>query len=358
MNKDKLTVIYGRDIEPMAYKLCEATGLSSLIPKDADVGLKPNYVVARPAEGGATTHPEILEGIIRYLKDNGINDITIMESAWVGESTSRAFKVCGAEKLRDKYGVGLLDLKGDAAVRVEGISICKSALECGFLINLPVLKGHCQTRMTCALKNMKGCIPDSEKRAFHAQGLFTPIGRLGALLKPDLTIVDGICGDLSFEEGGNPVRMDRLIAGFDSVLIDSYACQLMGLETGDVPYIEIAGNYGAGNPDIKADTVIELNTPKETNSFHAGDGAQRLKKYINEDKACSACYGSLIFALNNAGRNVLDNLPDRINIGQGFIGKQAAGLGVGNCCSGCSEYVKGCPPKAEKIIEMLKEQLP
>ena len=37
--------------------------------------------------------------------------------------------------------------------------ICDSALALDFLINDPVLKGHCQTKITCALKNMKGLIP-------------------------------------------------------------------------------------------------------------------------------------------------------------------------------------------------------
>ena len=39
----------------------------------------------------------------------------------------------------------------------------------------------------------------------------------------------------------------------------------------------------------------------------------------------------------------MDSLPGRINIGQGFIGSKADGLGVGNCCSGCEKYVKGLP---------------
>ena len=357
MDKSKLMVLYGSEIRSMAYELCERLELAQSIPRGAHVGLKPNYVVSRTADEGATTHPEIIEGILQYLHKNNINDITIMEGAWVGDSTKRAFKVCGANDIKDKYGVKLIDLKSDSTKNVEGIQICKSALECGFLINLPVLKGHCQTRMTCALKNMKGCIPDSEKRAFHAQGLFEPIGHLGALLKPDLTIVDGICGDLSFEEGGNPVQMDRLIAGFDSVKIDSYVCQLMGLDISDVPYIEIAEQYGAGSSKIGSDTVIELNTPKETGSIHAGSQAQRLKQYINEDKACSACYGSLIFALHNSDRRILQNIDSKISIGQGFQGKIIDGLGIGKCCSGCSDYVKGCPPKAEKIIEKLKEIL-
>ena len=38
------------------------------------------------------------------------------------------------------------------------------------MINLPVLKGHCQTLITCALKNNKGLIPNAEKRRFHTLG--------------------------------------------------------------------------------------------------------------------------------------------------------------------------------------------
>ena len=32
--------------------------------------------------------------------------------------------------------------------------------------------------MTCALKNCKGCLPDREKRRFHAEGLMEPIAAL------------------------------------------------------------------------------------------------------------------------------------------------------------------------------------
>ncbi len=357
MYKDKILVKYGADIEAISYSLCEHLELSKIIPPNTDVALKPNYVVASHAINGATTHIEVLEGIIRYLKDTGINDITIMEGSWIGDSTKRAFKVCSAQFLSKKYDVKLLDLKEDDTKTIQGIKVCKSALECGFLINLPVLKGHCQTRMTCALKNMKGCIPDSEKRSFHAQGLFEPIGHLSSILKPDLTIVDGICGDLSFEEGGNPVRMDRLIAGFDSVMLDSYVCSLMGLETDDVPYIGIAEKYGAGTSKIKSDTVIELNTPKDTSSLTPRVDVHKFKEYIDENMACSACYGSLVFALHKLDARNLYRIGEKIKIGQGFNGVSFEGLGIGNCCKDGSVYVQGCPPRADKIIEKIKELL-
>lgn len=38
------------------------------------------------------------------------------------------------------------------------INVCDTVMKVDYLINMPVLKGHCQTNMTCALKNMKGCL--------------------------------------------------------------------------------------------------------------------------------------------------------------------------------------------------------
>ncbi len=81
------------------------------------------------------------------------------------------------------------------------LQICDSALALDFLINVPVLKGHCQTKVTCALKNMKGLIPNKEKRHFHAMGLHKPIAHLNTVLRQDFIVVDNICGDLDFEDG-------------------------------------------------------------------------------------------------------------------------------------------------------------
>ena len=62
----------------------------------------------------------------------------MLEGSWVGDKTREAFylrldiSICGGMELNVK--------------RVKEY----------FLINVPVLKGHCQTKITCALKNMKG----------------------------------------------------------------------------------------------------------------------------------------------------------------------------------------------------------
>lgn len=55
---------------------------------------------------------------------------------------------------------------------------------------------------------MKGLIPNTEKRRFHALGLHKPIAHLNMGIHQDFIVVDNICGDLDFEDGGNPVVMN------------------------------------------------------------------------------------------------------------------------------------------------------
>lgn len=40
-------------------------------------------------------------------------------------------------------------------------------------------------------------------------GLHKPIAHLATVVPNDFILVDNICGDLDFEEGGNPVTMNR-----------------------------------------------------------------------------------------------------------------------------------------------------
>jgi len=346
---------YGTNLQEMTYELMKEADIASQIRPDMKIGIKPNLVVARPAEEGATTHPEIVEGIIRYLQDAGVRDICILEGAWVGDSTQKAFKNCGYIYLSEKYKVKLIDTKRDRAVSKESkgltLNICESALSVDYLINVPVLKGHCQTGLTCCLKNLKGCIPDNEKRRFHTLGLHKPIAALNAILRPSLHVIDSVCGDLSFEEGGHPVTANRIILGFDPVLLDSFGAQLIGYKPDDIAHLRIAKEYGLGKYVDDGTEIVELNSNNRpiANMKHEAVSS-RLSRYIEEDSACSACYASLVYALDKIGRIK----TDKIKIGQGFKGKKIKGIGVGQCTSGCDIYVKGCPPKASDIIEMLE----
>jgi uncharacterized protein (DUF362 family) len=363
MEKNEILVIYGRDLSAMAVRLAEEADLAGLIgERSKRIGLKPNLVVSRPASGGATTHPEIVAGLIAYLKQNGFNNLAILEGAWAGDSTAEAFTVCGYRRLAQETGVELIDTKSDRARACDckgmQIEICESALAIDFMINLPVMKGHCQTRVTCALKNNKGIIPDREKRRFHSLGLTKPIAHLNAVARNDFILVDGICGDLDFEEGGNPVYAGRMFAARDPVLCDAWAAAQMGYAPGDVPYIGLAEKLGLGSTDLGGAQVRELNSGSAelSASVTPSGKVRQLAAHIAEDKACSACYASLIFALSRMGRNEIGRLKEKVSVGQGFRGKRGD-VGVGLCTAGFRASCPGCPPPGADIAAFLRQHI-
>lgn len=359
MNKELLFIKYGNKPELMIKDLLDKAQILKNIPKkDALIGIKPNLVLASPSEDGATTCPKIVEEIIKYLQGAAFNNIIILEGSWIGDTTRRAFKVCGYEDISRKYKVPLVDLQNDQAkwhdIKGVELHLCKTALDVDYMINVPVLKGHCQTRITCALKNMKGCITNKEKRRFHTMGLHKPIAHLGKALKQDLIVVDGIIGDLNFEEGGNPVQMNRIIVGKDPVLVDSYVAELLGYEKSEIPYIGMAEALGVGCSEVTEETIMALNKDKHPMVIPKSYQVQKLEKYIDEDMACSSCYASLMHALDRLeDRGQLNYVNEKIKIGQGFKDKSGEGIGVGICTRGYSKSVPGCPPKAKAIIDLL-----
>ena len=360
MEKNQIYVTYGKDPFEMTMKLLREIKLEEMVPAKGKIILKPNLVVAKPASSGATTHSEMIAATIEYLQSRGYNDLLIAEGSWVGDDTDDAFRADGLNAVSRKYGVPTLNLKKDRfqEVTAQGISmqVSRTVMDCGFLISYPVIKGHCQTTFTCALKNMKGVLSDGSKRRFHSLGLHKPIAALNTIKCADLVLADGICGDLDFEEGGNPVFAGRIAAARDSVLMDAFGASLLGFPLEDIPYIKMAESFGVGSTDLsKADirTVGDISAaPMPPASYRV----RELARHCVPDSACSACYASLIHALARMEEDrTLRNLKEKVYIGQGYRGKELDKIGVGNCCSKFRTHVPGCPPSAADILRVLQD---
>lgn len=360
MNKNQIVMIHGTDFIDMTLTLLRSIHLDEIIgDRNTRIALKPNILLPSHPENGAITHPELVEGVLMYLKECGFYNVRVMEGAWYGASTERSVRESGIYSVCQKYNVPFIDLQKDSAYTCDAagmdLAICSEVAKTDFLINLPVLKGHCQTLITCALKNAKGLIPNSEKRRFHTMGLHKPIAHLNTAIPHGLVLVDNICGDLSFEEGGNPVVMNRIFACLDPVLCDAYVCESIGYSVDEVPYIRIAEQLGIGNADTSEAEFILLNRPSDTlPDMRASRQVRNLGKYIDARDACSACYGSLIYALDRLSeRGLTYGKREKICIGQGW--KNAAGtIGIGNCTRNCGKNLPSCPPKALDIVNFLE----
>ncbi len=367
------------------------------------IGIKPNLVSPTPASFGATTHPEVVVGIIEYLKLQGFTDITILEGSWVGDKTAEAFEYCGYNKLSQQYDVPLFDTQKDSffAADCSGLelNICSKLKDIDYLINVPVLKGHCQTHVTCALKNMKGLIPNSEKRHFHSMGLHKPIAHLNTYIHQDFIVIDHICGDPDIEDGGNPLVRNCIMASVDPVLTDSYVCRVLGYDTSDVRYITLAAELGVGSSDLNSLQMITIPGGCESLKYEEIenqyiDSAENsdthrivsLNYAVEEVDSCSACYSYLMSALDRLrAEGKLSRLTDELNIrfciGQGYRNADTAVshahdnqskntssyvhqsegcsqdcinyIGIGACTHSFEKNIPGCPPSEDTIYEYL-----
>jgi hypothetical protein len=186
-------------------------------------------------------------------------------------------------------------------------------------------------------------------------GLHKPIAHLNTALRNDFIVVDGICGDLDFEQGGNPVYAGRMAAARDPVLCDAWACAQMGYALSDIPYIALAEELGVGSANLRGAKIRELNEGSESFSESAAPSGKvrQLASHIAADKACSACYASVIFALSRMGRNGNFNTREKICVGQGYRGKQGF-VGVGQCTAGFNASCPGCPPSGAEVLAFLR----
>ena len=359
--------------DDVALLLENAVAWDWLGEKESPVLLKPNLVVSSPASEGATTTPDIAEGLIEWLADHGFSNIIIAEGSWVGDSTARAFKVCGYTALAQKYNIPLIDLQKDSSVKrgtpLGEFKICKTIADLeekgGSLINLPLVKGHGQTRMTCALKNLKGCIPDDEKRRYHTLGVHKPVAYLNTIIKQAFALVDGLNPDPFWEEGGSPQKRDLLLLAKDPVAIDSYACRLLGFSDEDVEYLSISDKLGIGEGHTSDEEIINLDdTAIEKISLNKAQS--EIKKWIDsivdQRSACSSCFGNLSSAL----RYIQEENPEIITrslpsfcIGQEFKGKSLSltqrGIGICTVSEG-NKALRGCPPSRESMLAFLKKE--
>lgn len=336
------------DIKESTVRLLKLTGFEP--PAGSRVLIKPNLVEPRPPSTGVTAHPEIVAGIIEYLRALANYDIVLGEgsSAFLKNSVD-TFKVCGYEPLLARYGVPFLDLKHQPSVkkRIDGrtVEIAKPALEADVVVSVPVLKVHQNTTLTLGLKNMKGCVTDGEKNRFHTIDLDQAIVDVNRFLKVGLCVMDAVVG---IRKGtcvsGEPLNLGMILAGMDVVAVDAVSAALVGLEPGSIRHIALAERCGLG--------VAELGRIE----FHGTGSRKRataeplsLAKFegVRDAGACSACAAALVVALEKL--RAVPKVP--ILVGPH---KDGEGLLVGKCPRGRGKRVPGCPPKALDILKGLK----
>lgn len=210
--------------------------------------IKPNALGAFPIERAVTTHPIVLEAIIRYF-------LARKKEVWLGDSpggtvpVQKVWEICGFQELADRYPIKLVNLSTHPfkELKYNGIpvKISDALFKCGIVINVAKYKTHSLMAFTGALKNLYGLVPGMVKSEYHRDN---PDTRSFAELllaiyfisrsKISYSIIDGIMGmDGAGPSGGTP-RNFGLLMGSDSITaLDTVASRMMGFTVKDLPYL-------------------------------------------------------------------------------------------------------------------------
>ncbi|MCM8795557.1 MAG: DUF362 domain-containing protein [Candidatus Omnitrophica bacterium] len=308
-------------------------GIEKFIKPQSKVLLKPNLLMAIEPESAVDTHPEVVRGVIKILKE--INCKIFVgdgPSAWGGEmeNVDEVYRRSGIRQVCEEEGVELVKFENNRWRR--RLLLTTWLDHCEYVVNLPKFKTHDFTILTAAIKNLFGLVAARYKMQLHKE-YFKPQDFSRVLVdiyeevRPALTIVDAIVameGD-GPATSGKPRKLNLLLAGSDGVAIDSVLALIMGLRPKDILTNKLAAARGLGIADIEHINIL----------------GEKLEEII-PDRPFQLPAISMIRKIP---------LP-LVNLAKKFI--KYYPLIIDNNCLRCGSCIKACPKQAISM-EFLSE---
>jgi len=237
-------------------------GIEQFVQKGNRVLLKPNLLFGKAAEKAVTTHPSIVKGMIKIVREGG-------GIPFIGDSPSvgglvRTAEKAGIKGVADEMNCPLLEFdrpvlsaKG-VGKHFKQLEIDQAILEVDVIINLPKWKTHGNTLLTLGVKNLFGCIPGPRKALWHLRAgenrrLFAQVlVDLYQVVKPSLTVLDGIVGmEGNGPNSGHPIPLGLILASNEALSIDQVVCDLLGISRKALLTNRVAFEQGIGRDGIE-----------------------------------------------------------------------------------------------------------
>ncbi len=228
----------------------------------------------------AASHAQNLEGILEFLRSIKKTNVVIAESAANGP-TLDGFANFTYDTLAAKYGAKLMDLDQEGFdllycfdendFRPHPCRVSKVMLDANsFIISAAKFKTHDRVIATLSLKNIVVGAPikdlgfgwgpgakagtKSDKPVTHGggfRGINYNLFALAPRLHPHLSVIDGYEGmEGEGPTRGTPVQHRVCVVSPDWLAADRVAVELMGIDFGNVGYLNYCGQAGMGETDL------------------------------------------------------------------------------------------------------------
>jgi uncharacterized protein (DUF362 family) len=263
-----MAVVHGADPAAITKAALDAIGgIERFVKSGMDVIIKPNICTDyNTAEYATTTNPIVVATLVKLAFGAGAKRVRVMDYPFGGSAES-AYAISGITDAVEAAGgeMHIMSLPKYKAYSIEGAKSMKSAdvypdiMEADVLINVPIAKHHGSSRLTLAAKNLMGVVRD--RNSMH-MGLHNRIADLSSLVRPTLTLIDGVRILMdNGPTGGNlndVKQLDTVIASHDLVCADAYATGWFGMTASDVAYIGACADLGVGTLDWQSVKLEEI----------------------------------------------------------------------------------------------------
>lgn len=250
----------------------EYVRLGTRLKRGDTVFLKPNltYPVFRK---GVMTNPECVESLVIALKD-------YTDRIIVGEADSGGYNRFDINDVLEKTGIKALEKK--YGIRVVNLSLLPKEPvhfdykhrqfelplptillhEVDQFITVPVPKVHMNTRVSIAIKNQWGCIPEPSIRLTLHPFFEKVIYEVNKNIRASMAVVDGRYGlNRSGPMVGDAVDLNWVMVADSILAADVAVCRLMQIDPLDVYYLKYIDEKEQRLPKLEE---IEFNQDYQT----------------------------------------------------------------------------------------------
>jgi uncharacterized protein (DUF362 family) len=255
--------------------LCEAAGMADALDPAAATILKDNISWHLPFLSANTT-PWQLEGTIKALRADGLEDILAVHNDTVVTDPIKGGRLNKLAPIYDRYAIPelynfmpgnvrwvpyrpkakmlVLDHIFPEGIRIPDVFIGKN------VVHLPTVKCHIYTTTTGAMKNAFGGLLGTRRHYTHSWIHETLVDLLAIqqeIHSGIFAVMDGtLCGNGPGPRTMVPVEKDYMLAGSDQVAIDAVAAKMMGFDPMAIKYIRLAHERGLGIGDPRRIEVV------------------------------------------------------------------------------------------------------
>lgn len=330
----KYCLDYTADVEQhLREGLAEWGGMSTFVKPGQRVLLKVNLLMKKRPEEAVTTHPSVVEAVVRLVQEAG-------GIAIIGDSPGGPYTVSALQKIYTKSGlrevaertgailnedVGQTTLQYPEAKLAKSLTVTNCVLNADVIIPISKLKTHGMMTFTGAVKILFGVIPGLLKAEYHLKMFKIPdfadlMVDIATWVKPTLSIMDGIVGmEGDGPSAGKPRTVNALIISTDPFALDVVATDLIGLKPEKVPTLMAARARGLTS------RLSEIELKGDARSLW------RIQKF-EIPKTVST--------------NFLDMVPLPRSVKQFVLNRvRPYPIFEHATCVGCQDCVNNCPPK-------------